>query len=74
MHVAVAIVGFRNEGDIVRCLGALEASTHRDFEIVICENGGPEAYARLTAAKGCARCWRAAARACRSIWANATRS
>ncbi len=50
MHVAVAIVGFRNEGDIVRCLGALEASRHRDFEVVICENGGPEAHARLTAA------------------------
>jgi hypothetical protein len=26
MHVAVAIVGFRNEGHIVLCLGALEAS------------------------------------------------
>ena len=50
MHVAVAIVGFRNEGDIVRCLSALKNSIHSDFEIVICENGGPEAYARLTAA------------------------
>jgi len=50
MHVAVAIVGFRNEGDIVRCLDALESSRHRDFEVVICENGGPEAHARLTAA------------------------
>jgi N-acetylglucosaminyl-diphospho-decaprenol L-rhamnosyltransferase len=50
MHVAVAIVGFRNTEDIVRCLGALEASAHRDFEVIICENGGPEAHARLTAA------------------------
>ena len=50
MHVAVAIVGYRNTGDIVRCLEALAASDHADFEIVICENGGPEAYERLIAA------------------------
>lgn len=50
MHVAIAIVGFRNHDDIVHCLSALEASTHADFEVIICENGGPDAYARLTAA------------------------
>jgi N-acetylglucosaminyl-diphospho-decaprenol L-rhamnosyltransferase len=50
MHVAVAIVGFRNTDDIVRCVAALDRSTHRDFEVVICENGGPEAHAKLTAA------------------------
>jgi len=50
MHVAVAIVGFRNCDDIVRCLDALAASTHSDFEVVICENGGADAHARLTAA------------------------
>ena len=50
MHVAVAIVGFRNPEDIVRCLAALGASSHEDFEVVICENGGPQAHARLTAA------------------------
>jgi len=49
MHVAVAIVGFNNADDIVRCLAALAASTHADFEVVICENGGPDAYAALTA-------------------------
>jgi N-acetylglucosaminyl-diphospho-decaprenol L-rhamnosyltransferase len=52
MHVAVAIVGFRNAQDIVRCIAALEASTYRDFEIVICENGGSEAHAELVAAVG----------------------
>jgi N-acetylglucosaminyl-diphospho-decaprenol L-rhamnosyltransferase len=50
MHVAVAIVGFCNTDDIVRCLAALTASEHRDFEVVICENGGPEAYKRLIVA------------------------
>lgn len=50
MHVAVAIVAFRNLDDVMGCLGALERSRHQDFEVVICENGGPEAYARLKAA------------------------
>ena len=50
MHVAVAIVSFRNPGDVVQCLRALAGSTHADFEVVICENGGSEAHARLTAA------------------------
>ena len=47
MHVAVAVVGFRNPRDLARCLAALEASTHTDFEVVICENGGPAAYTVL---------------------------
>jgi len=47
MHVAVAIVGFRNAEDIVRCLAALSGSRHADFEVVICENGGPEAFEAL---------------------------
>ena len=49
MHVAVAIVGFRNPEDIRKCLAALARSTHPDFEVVICENGGPEAFAALQA-------------------------
>ncbi len=49
MHVAIAIVGFRNPDDILGCLDALALSTHGDFEVVICENGGPEAFAALTA-------------------------
>jgi GT2 family glycosyltransferase len=50
MHIAVLIVGFKNVGDIVSCLRALERSTHTDFAVVICENGGPDAYAALTRA------------------------
>lgn len=50
MRVAVAIVGFRNTDDIIRCLSGLERSTHGDFEVLICENGGPAAYAALEAA------------------------
>ncbi|MBW8812416.1 MAG: glycosyltransferase family 2 protein [Caulobacterales bacterium] len=49
MHVAVLIVGYRNPDDIVRCLAALSASTHADFSVFVCENGGPEAFARLQA-------------------------
>ncbi len=49
LHIAIAIVGFRNPSDVVACLHALEVSTHTDFEVVICENGGPEAYAALRA-------------------------
>jgi N-acetylglucosaminyl-diphospho-decaprenol L-rhamnosyltransferase len=49
MHVAVGIVGFRNSDDIARCLEALSLSVHADFEVVVCENGGPEAHTRLLA-------------------------
>ena len=48
MHVAVVIVGFRNPADIKACLGALEHSTHPDYEVVICENGGGAAFQALT--------------------------
>lgn len=47
MHVVVAIVGFRNADDIVGCLAALGQSTYADFEVVICENGGTEAFEAL---------------------------
>lgn len=50
MHVAVAIVGFRNVQDISRCLAALARSTYADFEIVICENGGRPAFDALARA------------------------
>lgn len=49
MHVAICIVGFRNPQDITRCLAALAGSTHKDFEIVICENGGADAADELRA-------------------------
>ena len=47
LHVVVAIVGFRNPSDILRCLSALGQSTYPDFEVLICENGGPQAYQDL---------------------------
>lgn len=50
MHVAVAIVGFRNAGDIVTCLSHLETSTYTDFEVMVCENGGSEAFDALVQA------------------------
>jgi GT2 family glycosyltransferase len=49
LHVAVAIVGFRNADDIAHCLAALGRSTYADFEVAIFENGGEAAYAALTA-------------------------
>src|ERR1700745_947012 len=49
MHIAVAIVGLRNPDDIATCVGALGRSDYADFEVIICENGGLEAYAALTA-------------------------
>jgi hypothetical protein len=47
MHVAICIVGFRNRDDIQACLEALRTSVHRDFEVVICENGGEAACEAL---------------------------
>jgi N-acetylglucosaminyl-diphospho-decaprenol L-rhamnosyltransferase len=47
MRVAVAIVGYRNLDDLVRCIAALEASTYQDYQVVICENGGEDAYQAL---------------------------
>lgn len=47
MHVVVSIVGFRNPEDIASCLSALDRSTYQDFEVVICENGGLEAFEAL---------------------------
>jgi hypothetical protein len=49
MHVAICIVGFRNPADIASCLEAVSRSTHADFEVVICENGGPAAARTLAA-------------------------
>ena len=48
-HVAVVIVSFRNPDDITGCLAALSRSTHQDFAVYVCENGGDEAYEKLTA-------------------------
>ncbi len=50
MHIVVSIVGFRNSSDIANCLEALSRSTYQDFEVLICENGGRDAYVDLLAA------------------------
>jgi N-acetylglucosaminyl-diphospho-decaprenol L-rhamnosyltransferase len=47
--VAIAIVGYRNAGDVRCCLAALAASTEKNFTVSICENGGPAAYKDLIA-------------------------
>jgi hypothetical protein len=49
-HVAICMVGYRNADDIVPCVAALGQLTYPDFELIICENGGPEAHAALSAA------------------------
>ncbi len=47
MHVLITIVAYRNSGDVAKCLKALATSTYTDFEVIVCENGGAEAYASL---------------------------
>ncbi len=49
MYVRVCIVGFRAPDDIVRCVDALAKQSYRHFEVVVCENGGPEAFRALIA-------------------------
>jgi N-acetylglucosaminyl-diphospho-decaprenol L-rhamnosyltransferase len=44
-RVLIVIVGFRNSEDVRQCLDALlKANANPSFEVVICENGGSEAY------------------------------
>jgi GT2 family glycosyltransferase len=50
VRVAACIAGLRDCDDITACLAALRKSTHFDFEVIICENGGPDANGRLTKA------------------------
>lgn len=45
--VTVCIVGFRNPEDIATCMTALANQTYRNFEVIICENGGDAATATL---------------------------
>jgi hypothetical protein len=50
LNVAICIVGYHNPDDVMRCVAALEESSHAEFEIVVCENGGREAFAVLSSA------------------------
>ena len=45
--LAVCIVSFRDPALIAHCLDAVAQSTFEAFEVVICENGGPDARQRL---------------------------
>jgi GT2 family glycosyltransferase len=49
MRVAVVIVSYRSADDVLRCLGALGSTQYRDFEVVVCENGGEAAFEDLAA-------------------------
>lgn len=48
-HVAVVIIGFRNPSDVTSCLASLAGSTHSDFSVYVCENGGEAAHRALSA-------------------------
>jgi hypothetical protein len=50
LNVAVCLVAYKNRDDILACLDALSRSTHADFSVAICENGGAEAAAALAQA------------------------
>ena len=49
-RVVICLVAFCNLDDVRNCLAGLEHQSFRDFEVVVCENGGPQALARLVAA------------------------
>jgi N-acetylglucosaminyl-diphospho-decaprenol L-rhamnosyltransferase len=42
----IAIVATDEAENLVGCLGSLNESIYREFSVVICENGGPEAFER----------------------------
>lgn len=48
-HIIVCLVAFKNTEDVLQCLGFLAEQTYHDFEVVVCENGGPGAFAALCA-------------------------
>jgi N-acetylglucosaminyl-diphospho-decaprenol L-rhamnosyltransferase len=48
-HIVICLVAFRNAEDVLQCLGSLASQSYPDFEVVVCENGGPEAFAALCA-------------------------
>ena len=45
-HVVIAIVATDEAKNIVGCLGSLDGSIFREFSVVICENGGHDAFER----------------------------
>ena len=55
MHVTICIVAFRNADEVARCVAALMRQSHTDHDIVICENGGEEAWRALEQAVAAVR-------------------
>jgi N-acetylglucosaminyl-diphospho-decaprenol L-rhamnosyltransferase len=51
-HVAIAIVATDEAKNIVGCLESLNNSLYRDFSVIICENGGYDAFDRDVRAVG----------------------
>jgi GT2 family glycosyltransferase len=52
-HVPIVVVGFRNVDDILACLDSLDhLATEPPTSVLICENGGADASARLVEALG----------------------
>jgi len=51
-HVAVVVVGFRNGAEVRDCIALLGASSHQDFSVHVCENGGAPAFGDLVAEVG----------------------
>ena len=45
-RVVIAIVATDEAKNLVGCLGSLKDSIYREFSVVICENGGHEAFER----------------------------
>ena len=45
-RVVIAIVATDEAKNLVGCLGSLNGSIYREFSVVICENGGHEAFER----------------------------
>jgi N-acetylglucosaminyl-diphospho-decaprenol L-rhamnosyltransferase len=47
-HVVIAVVSTNDARHIVGCLQSLAASTYQNFQVVICENGGLDAFENIT--------------------------
>lgn len=46
-YVVIAIVSTNDRLNVINCLKSLAASTYRSFCVVICENGGQEAFEQI---------------------------
>lgn len=49
-RVWIVIVGYRNLADVIACFRAVATQTYREWGVVICENGGPQAFYDLCTA------------------------